>query len=196
MILKVKAQHTKKHSVQVYMIKIKHILFIAVMMIVLEACSNSGRPSLPTTYPRMIGDIAYDESIDSADVALCNDEDIAVQYYFYTNLKGKYPYLNDKHEVISIFRKHYDASQATKESGLIRIRFLVNCHGAAGRYRVIGMDEDYKSKEFDLSITNQLLSITKEKLKWAPFVSEGNEVDYYMYLIFKIEQGKIKEILP
>ena len=63
------------------------------------------------------------------------------------------------------------------------------------------MDENYQEKVFDQSITNQLLEITKNLKGWIPknFTSKTNEVfsyDYYQYLIFKMKDGQISEILP
>jgi len=115
----------------------------------------------------------------------------------YPRMIGDIAYKEEKYEVNKIFQNSFDSENVEDESGLIRIRFIVNCHGIAGRYRIIGMDENYKEKQFSSSITDQLVSIVKDELQWAPFVtSKGQEVDYYMYLIFKIEQGKIIEILP
>ena len=63
------------------------------------------------------------------------------------------------------------------------------------------MDEKYQEKVFDKLITNQLLLISKSLKGWIPknFTSKTNEVfnyDYYQYLIFKIKDGQITEILP
>jgi len=79
---------------------------------------------------------------------------------------------------------------------LIRIRFIVNCAGDTGRFRILGMDKDYKQKEFSPSITDQILSITKSLTGWKTKTSNGETYDYYQYLIFKIDKGQIKEILP
>ena len=102
----------------------------------------------------------------------------------------------EKYEVEKIFEKNYNHKIVKKESGNIRIRFLVNCKGVSGRYRIIGMDKNYKEKHFDTSITNQLLSITQRLVKWKPFIKNNIQRDYYQYLIFKIEKGELIEILP
>ena len=164
------------------------------LVLAFSACHETA--PIESKYPRMIGDIAYDPSIDTTEHKLCNSEKFAVQYYVYNHLEGNYPFKEEKHKVNEIFRNKYNPQNAKKESGLIRIRFLVNCKGEAGRYRVISMDENYQEKTFDPSITDQLLSITMNDLEWAPFETEGKKRDYYMYLIFKIREGEIIEILP
>lgn len=147
-------------------------------------------------YPRMIGDISYDASIDDPEFNLCRDDSLAIQYYALTKLTGEKPYIDEKYAVHKTFKEKYNPHIAKSESGLIRVRFIVNCNGKAGRLRVLGMDNDYREKQFDISITNQLHTIIKHHLKWNTFKTLALQRDYYMYLIFKIEEGKIIEILP
>ena len=173
---------------------IKYLLSFTILVTLLNSCQVSN--NIPKEYPRMIGDISYDAAIDTADFNLCNDGNWAVQYYAFTSKTGEKPYLQEKYELQNIFDKNYNPTIAKKESGLLRIRFIVNCEGESGRFRMIGMDENYKEKEFDPSITNQLLLITKDQIKWKSFKTSSLSRDYYMYLIFKIENGKIIEILP
>lgn len=162
--------------------------------VLISSCQTSTNAA--KVYPRMIGDIAFDEKIDTAEFTLCHDESLAVQYYAYTKMVVAKPHANEKYELQKIFKENYNPEIAKKESGLLRIRFLVNCEGKSGRFRMTGMDEDYKEKEFDVSISDQLLSITKNFVKWKPFKTDKAQRDYYMYLIFKLEKGRIIEILP
>ena len=61
---------------------------------------------------------------------------------------------------------------------------------------MIGMDESYQPMQFNAAITDQLLTITKQLDGWIPKSDGGKEVDYYQYLIFKINHGEITEIMP
>jgi hypothetical protein len=58
------------------------------------------------------------------------------------------------------------------------------------------MNENYEEKVFDKSITEQLMSISKYLKGWKGKKYREKEIDYYQYLIFKIENGQLKEILP
>ena len=60
----------------------------------------------------------------------------------------------------------------------------------------MSMDEDYNEKTFLMSITDQLMEITKGLRGWKKKTYKGEAIDYYQYLIFKMEDGQIKEILP
>jgi len=87
-------------------------------------------------------------------------------------------------------------SQSIKWNWIGRIRFVVNCNGKSDRFRILTVNYDYEPIEFDKNITSQLLNITKSLICWIPKSVNGKKVDYYQYLIFKIKDGKIDEILP
>ncbi|MEM6805562.1 MAG: hypothetical protein AAF696_29465, partial [Bacteroidota bacterium] len=114
---------------------------------------------------------------------------------YFNNSKGL-EYEGGKRMIEEAFEQNYDPEKASKESGLIRIRFIVNCEGKAGRFRIIGMNGDYEEKEFSENISQQLLSITKGLKGWKPKTFGSEVMDYYQYLIFKIENGHIIKILP
>ena len=154
------------------------------------ACNNSSENS---KYPRHVGDIAFDEKNDNVDFEICNGEDEVKQYF---NFSQGLKYEGEKLAIIEKIEANYKPIQNEKETGLIRIRFIVNCRGQTGRFRVIGMNKDYQEKEFDSAIVNQLLSITKQMSGWKILPDTSKPHDYYQYLIFKMESGHIKEILP
>jgi hypothetical protein len=149
-------------------------------------------------YPRSIGNIEFDPNLDKKDFQLCRPN-IDAQYYSFEANDSNYD--GDKIKIEKEFKEKYKSQNVKKESGLIRVRFIVNCKGETDRFRVNGMDENYQEKAFDKSITDQLLQVVKSLKGWMPknFTSKTNEVfsyDYYQYLIFKIKDGQITEILP
>ena len=100
-------------------------------------------------YLRSVGDIAYDSTSDKKDFYLCNERNIK-QYH--NNHKGL-EYKGEKIALIELFDKQFVPVPNSKDSGLIRIRFIVNCKGETDRFRVTAMDENYKEKEFDTNAT-------------------------------------------
>lgn len=135
----------------------KHILVLLIFLIVFGCNSNLG-----TDNYRMVGDILHDPKIDNENFSLCNGDARVIQYY----ALGENTYGGEKLEIRETFENYYRPEEAKKESGLIRIRFIVNCKGETGRFRVLGMDEDYQEKTFDSSVTDQLLKITKSLNNW------------------------------
>jgi hypothetical protein len=149
-------------------------------------------------YPRSIGNIEFDPILDKKDFQLCRPN-IDAQYYSFEANDSNYD--GDKIVIEKEFKEKYKSENVKKESGLIRIRFIVNCKGETDRFRLNGMDENYQDKFFDKSITDQLLQIAKSLKGWIPknFTLKTGVIssyDYYQYLIFKIKDGQITEILP
>ncbi|MTI32421.1 hypothetical protein [Xanthovirga aplysinae] len=172
-------------------IQISFILIILLTLI--SGCQSRKKPSSSNEYLRWVDDIQFDPTLDDESFALCHGEDGVLQYF--NNSKGL-EYEGEKHAIIKEFEERYDTTIAAKESGLIRIRFIVNCQGETDRFRILSMDENYNQIKIDQSITHQILNITKSLKGWKPKTFEEETVDYYQYLIFKIHQGKIVKILP
>lgn len=143
-------------------------------------------------YPRWIGDIEHDPKLDNPDFQACNEDHV----YQYFNHSQGLQYQGEKRAIEALFQKLYRPVAAPKATGLIRIRFMVNCAGKTGRFRLIGMDENFQPLVFPKAISNQLLEITKKLDGWEKLPNAEEATDYYQYLSFKIEQGAIKEILP
>lgn len=146
-----------------------------------------------TEYLRWVGDIEYDPLKDNDGFTICNGDDKVLQYF---NL-GKGPiYKGEKPALLRNFENKYKPVPGKNQSGLIRIRFIVNCKGQAGRFQVLQSDLNFKETEFDKKVVSQLTEITEDIESWVILQSDNQPVDYYYYLIFKIIDGQIIEILP
>ncbi|GIQ57694.1 hypothetical protein Flavo103_08300 [Flavobacterium collinsii] len=143
-----------------------------------------------SVYPNYVGDIEFNSEMDNKDFELCNSKHI----YQYFNRGDGLVYEGDKLAIEKEFAEKYKSKIIKNETGLIRINFVVNCKGKTDRFRLISMNENYDEKVFVKSITEQLMSITKNLKGWEG--KKSKEIDYYQYLIFKIENGQLKEILP
>lgn len=170
-----------------------HLFFLLLCFISCAQESASFQNEYP---PRHIGDIEFDPKMDNPDFKLCIPEYIA--HYMSSGLTGNsaIDYKGEKYQIEQTFRKKYNSKFAKKESGYIRIRFVVNCEGKTDRFRIFQADENYLETEFDKSITNQIMEITKSLNGWNVKKYKEQPVDYYQYLIFKIENGQIVKILP
>ena len=94
-------------------------------------------------------------------------------------------YEGEKGNFINKFSENYIPIEIN-QSGWIRIRFIVNCEGKTGIFRIIESNENYQVQNFDERITNQLLKITKSLVGWKVQYIKDKPHDYYQYLIFKI----------
>jgi hypothetical protein len=145
-----------------------------------------------TTYPSQVGDIQFDPAIDDIGFKVCNTENV-IQYY---NMGQGLQFNGEKKKILEHFYSHYKAGLFKGETGYITIRFIVNCEGSTGRYRVEEMDMNYQPKKFSKALRDTLLDLTKQLSGWTIAVYETQVFDYYQYLAFKIEDGQLKEILP
>jgi len=168
-------------------------IFVALIVISIISCNSSQTNEQDRLeYKRWVGDIEHSESLDATEFELCNEDSKVYQYF---NDGNGLEYEGEKIAIIDSFQSQYQESQKG-ESGYIRIRFIVNCNGETGRFRILGMDEDYELRHFHKSISNALLKITKSLNNWKPKLINNQPIDYYQHLIFKIKDGKILEILP
>jgi hypothetical protein len=70
-----------------------------------------------------VGDIPFDNKIDKKDFYLCDEHNIPEYFEF----EGDY-YIGEKIAIEKEFKKQY--KPCSSQSGLVRIRFVVNCKGA------------------------------------------------------------------
>ena len=166
---------------------LKQMKFKLISFLIILLFRNCHLEKKINNYADHIGEIDFKKNIDDTNFILCDSTKVK-QYY-----TGGYGFLYDgeKFELNKIFFEKYKNVNIKNQSGLIRIQFIVNCNGETDQFRLISIDENYKEKKFDKKITSQLLMITKELKGWIP-----KNIDYYQYLIFKIENGKLIEILP
>jgi hypothetical protein len=168
----------------------RQVIFISLLLTTLYSCGQT--PEKKVDYPLQVGDISFNAKMDDPNFKLC-DEDRVLQYY---NFGKGLLYNGEKIKINEHFRDGLKIKEQKGESGFLTIRFIVNCQGKAGRYRVQGMNNDYKEKIFNENLTNQLLSLTKQLDGWIVGEYGEKAYDYYQYLTFKIDNGKLIEIMP
>jgi hypothetical protein len=170
-------------------ITIIRIFFFTLLL----GCQSEKKIVEKKEYSRWVGDIEKNDKLDDPDFKTCNGEDEILQYF---NL-GKGPvYFGEKSTILNIFKSKFKPLTGKNQNGLVRIRFVVNCEGKAGRFRILQSDYNYEAISFHKKIITQIVDITKAIDTWKILNRNEVPVDYYFYLIFKISDGKIIEILP
>lgn len=159
----------------------------------LLSCQSDKKVVEKQEYSRWVGDIEQNDQVDELNFKVCNGDDKILQYF---NLGEGPVYSGEKSSILNTFESKYKALSNNDQNGFIRIRFIVNCEGKTGRFRVLQSDDNFREIKFDESIVTQLVDITKGIENWQIFYRRDTPVDYYMYLIFKIKDGQLTEILP
>ena len=168
----------------------KFSYFIFVILTLLASCSIERKTS--QDYLRWVGDIEHDASVDRADFELCHGDKHVRQYF---NMQQGLQIEGEKEKIEQYFLAHYKPVDLD-QSGWIRIRFIVNCQGETGRFRMLESDDEYQERPFDRRISEQIMALTKSLEGWKVLKMDGDPVDYYQYLIFKIRGGEIEKIMP
>ena len=81
------------------------------------------------------------------------------------------------------------------DTGLLNLRFIINCKGDIGDIEVNQLNFDFEPIHLNNDLIDRLKRLSFRKENWK-FDLTDKPFDYYMYLIFRIENGKVVEILP
>ncbi|WP_420146856.1 hypothetical protein [Spirosoma sp.] len=109
----------------------------------------------------------------------------------------------DVPSIRQIFQSHYQASNRPGQSGLLRVKFAVNCQNERGLFDVAGFGEDYCPKRFDSQITNQFITICREHI--PANLSKGHisdrptviqPQDSVISFTFRLKDGHLIDMLP
>ena len=141
-----------------------------------------------------VGDIPKDESLDDPSFSVCSEHRIK-QYYVRGSSDSAPSYQGEKRAMDAFIYSKYPSNEYS-ESGYCTIRFIVNCNGQSGRFRIKETTLKLEPYEFSSDLPEQLLSIVRNLNGWIPRESYGKAIDTYHYLTFKIEEGSLTEILP
>lgn len=149
----------------------------------------------PEPRPGDVGDIAFDPAQDDPAFELCNERSVK-QYYVRGSYDTPAGYRGEKKALVAEFAERYRFPVVEEENGYLTIRFVVNCRGKTGRFRIQEMDFAYQPRSFAPAIRDQLLSIIRELDDWIPVARDEKKYDFYQYLTFRIEKGQLIRIMP
>lgn len=124
--------------------------------------------------------------------ALCGPEADIADYY---NADPDAHY-SSKDSLRSLLTDDLDMQQLKGESGYLTFRFVTNCKGETGRYTTEEADLNFVPKQFDPSVKTLLLERLLKTKNWQISNINGVARDTYVYVTYKLKDGKIIEILP
>lgn len=161
------------------------------MSLLVLSCSVKQVPVHPPENPLYVYHIQPDPLYDDPDFKLCDAENA---HPYYSLNAGPKP---DKRELFNHFLMGYKTpAHRNDQSGYITIRFMINCEGQTGRFRLVEFDRDYQAFFFDDVIKIQLMKLTQALKEWKPGSYNGQPYDTYYYFCFKIQAGNLIDITP
>ncbi|GAB3777635.1 hypothetical protein GCM10028818_25130 [Spirosoma horti] len=105
-----------------------------------------------------------------------------------------------RYDLTQLIKKYYQPVHQAGQSGLVRVRFVVNCEGKQGPFDLSGFDEDYCPKPFDSRITNQLRAICLNHVGTDPALRQSQPTDashdVSLVVTFRLKDGLITDVLP
>lgn len=140
--------------------------------------------------PYPIGYIPYSAKLDDPLFELCNDSVIIENGSRHSSYLGGVKSIFEHFKTLSSQLKYLKGV-----SGYLTVRFIMNCHGEKDRYRVLGINNRYKAKEFPTDLTNIILEAVKQMSGWQVAVFQDEKCDSYNMLTFKIIDGQINDII-
>ena len=173
--------------------QMRFIASIHFFLLAATACSQQ-REVVKDSLPRQqVGEIYYNAALDDPAFKVCRPDRI-LEYY---NTRSSFK--DHKKEIEQYFQAHYksvEAPAADSQTGFLTIRFIINCEGMGGWFRLSELDSNYHKFHFDKAISGQLMTLTKALPRWQPAIYKNKVYDSYQYITFKLKKGTIECILP
>lgn len=168
-------------------------LLLAALFIIAYASVSMAQTKLPVPdkLPENVGDITFDKKTDDPQFKICNPGNVYQYYAVNTTYKGGTKAI--KKFLLSNYKFEPDFAGIT---GYITIRFIVNCKGQTGWFRIQQLNSSYQITQFNKKAVGELLNLTKKLNAWIPGKFNGVTRDSYYYLNFKLTGGHLKDITP
>ncbi len=126
----------------------------------------------------------------SEDFKRCTDK-LPVGFYHST---APYIYKGGKPFFKRFIQNNYSNNNFT-DNGYLNFRFLIDCNGELGDVETNQLNTNLEITTLNENLVGRLSKLTLRKENWNSL--ETREVrDFYMYIIYKIENGQVVEILP
>ena len=134
-----------------------------------------------------VGDIPVINNAEAEEFSPCHEHSI---YQYYQINTG---YIGGKRAIKWQLKQIFPINTLT-ESGLLTIRFVVNCEGKTGYYRPKMIDSSLQ--EIDLSNKNltEIFNAISALDKWVPGLVGDQPVDSYHQISFKLLEGEVIDI--
>lgn len=171
----------------------KRLAILALIIIYFSITANAQPPTpVRDSFPEQVGDIPFDPLKDDSAFVLCHPH-FVLQYY---NTSRAY-YKDHKNEIREYFMTNFKSIPGgDDQTGYLTVKFIINCSGATGRFRIFELDGNYHVFHFSNGISGQLLDLAKQLKGWEPAYYRDKKYDSYQYITFRLKKGKIISISP
>jgi hypothetical protein len=143
------------------------------------------------TFSRQVGELHYDSTRDEPDFKICDTLRV-LEYY---NTRSYYR--DHKREITQYLLEGFATRpEWTDQSGYLTVRFIINCKGQTGCFRLYQLDTAYQPAPFKKQLANTLQQLVESISGWQPAKLRDTPYDSYQYITFRLRKGKIISIAP
>lgn len=171
------------------------ISLIGIVLIGYRYYSFEGKYNInKENYPNQIGYIDTKNALYTSDFELCDEGGLIGHY----SSSAPHIYKNSKYTFRNYIQQNYINKEYT-DNGYLNLRFHVNCHGNVGNLEVNQLNEDFEKMQMNKEMVEQLIALTIQENNWQVRYQPDDSTkifNQYMYLLYKIENGNVTEIMP
>lgn len=142
--------------------------------------------------PRFTHDLShhpYDATLDKPDFVVCDSTKIG-------SGRNRLQYLGGNNKLRQdILSKYQLDSMYESFNGLIIIRFIFNCEGKIGRFRVQAVDEAFEPLKAPQKLLDHSLDLISDLNTWVASSSNKPNAEYSKFIKLKFNDGKIEHVL-
>lgn len=102
-------------------------------------------------------------------------------------------YYGSKYQFRKRILEKFNSSNFT-ESGYLTLRFFINPKSEVFLYEIIEMDLNLQPTDLNDELVNELKILSFSPINWNPYLDDN--YNYYMHLTYRIDNGKVTEIIP
>lgn len=134
-----------------------------------------------------VGDITFERNHDSNEFKLCNEETIFQYYSIDTD------YESGKRAIKQKLQKQFSNTYLA-ETGLLTIRFILNCEGLTGRFRAKMIDSSLKDIDISKYNLSPLFLAISELKDWNVGTIRNEPQNSYYQISFKLNEGQLIDV--
>ena len=138
-------------------------------------------------YPYRIGYIYNYTALDSVE----KHADKSLEGYFSSSAPNIYK--GSKYQFKQNLLENYRAEKYN-DNGYLNLRFYISNTGKVWLYQVKELTYDFESTTFSNGLVEELVDLCLKQDHWETY--DEKDLNYYMHLTLRLENGKITEIIP
>ena len=159
-----------------------------------RATGWTGR-SVTTESFRLIRSLSPGDSCRATGFQVCNNCFVQWSGAYRTSLLS----VSNQYRIQKITRQYYQPLDLPGQSGVVQVRFVVNCAGEPGLFTMQTMDDNYSTCDLDARLTDQIITLCRQQILrslTADLTASDEPYDRAVTLNFRLKDGRLTDVYP